>query len=450
MRRPSLRFGPANNGWLPLCWRRAECIARSRANRDVYSPRKFLEGAPWQGYRLRMAATVGHNVHWQHMARGRVRASHVWTVLRWAPACLVLLALAWSPTAPDRSDRILQITAPSQFRLLDWETTNVSRQLDRIWWGLISPASVQPPDGGLVQVYFDTPQEERAPLRLAAEGAMERAIATTYQTDGATRPTLFGQRVFPPFVFSFSAPPNVLIVSPRTALQVDQSVLLKSDLDVPTQEAIEKSTGSLDVSGLVTSIGGIGAAYPSMVLDSGDPRDVLRRAAHEWVHQYLFFSPLGADYWSSQEAREINETAADIVSVEVGDQAFGMLGLNDSPSPPAGPPGSDAAFSFTRFMRATRLQTEQLLADGRIDDAEAYMDQRRDQLQNHGYYFRKINQAFFAFYGSFGGGFGASPGDPTADLLQKLRAQSPTVGAFMETLGQVTSLDQLQRAVADS
>ena len=40
------------------------------------------------------------------------------------------------------------------------------------------------------------------------------------------------------------------------------------------------------------------------------------------------------------------------------------------------------------------------------------MRARRDELQQHGYQIRKLNQAYFALYGSYGDGFAASPANP--------------------------------------
>ena len=74
---------------------------------------------------------------------------------------------------------------------------------------------------------------------------------------------------------------------------------------------------SLDVSTLVTRIGGI-ATYPSMVVESSGAADALGSVAHEWAHAYLFFRPLGSIYWSSQDGRAINETVADLTGRELG------------------------------------------------------------------------------------------------------------------------------------
>ena len=76
-------------------------------------------------------------------------------------------------------------------------------------------------------------------------------------------------------------------------------------MDIAAQERLEASADSTGVSSLVAPIGGL-ATYPSMVLDEDTPEHVLAAVAHEWVHQYLVFYPLGAGYWNSQETREIN------------------------------------------------------------------------------------------------------------------------------------------------
>ena len=378
----------------------------------------------------------------------RTVAARAWCMGRWLPSLLLLLPWLVTPLSPNSADRILQVTGPDSFPLLDWETQHVAQQFGRIVGGLVSPASTQATDPALVQRYFQTPEDQRTAERPAAEAAIERTIASVYQANGVTRATPFGDRVFPPFIISLSPPPNILIVAPRTALIIQQSVMLGTDLDVPDQEALEQSTESLGVSALVTPIGGIGASYPSMILEDVSARVTLQRAAHEWVHQYLFFSPLGQAYWRSQQAREINESAADLVSVEVGNRAFDLLGLQDAP-PLLQSPEPRSAFDFRGFMQATRARVEQLLATGQIDRAEGYMRARRDVLNRHGYAIRKINQAFFAFYGSFADGFGASPSDPTAALLQQLRARSPTLGAFLATLQHVTTLDELRAAAGD-
>ena len=99
-------------------------------------------------------------------------------------------------------------------------------------------------------------------------------------------------------------------------------------------------------------------------------------------------------------------------------------------------------------MRDTRAETEQLLAAGQVDSAEAYMRRRRDELQQHGYVIRKLNQAYFALYGSYGEGFAASPANPVPGLLRRLRAASPTLGDFLFRVRGITTVAELRQAVA--
>src|SRR4029078_2513705 len=115
------------------------------------------------------------------------------------------------------------------------------------------------------------------------------------------------------------------------------------------------------------------------------------------------------------------------------------LGLADLPPPPntdtaaTGPARRPQrpVFDFRAFMRDTRAQTESLLTDGRVDDAEAYMRTRRDELAQHGYQIRKLNQAYFALYGSYGDGFAASPTNPIPGLLHQLRDKSGSLAEFI-------------------
>ena len=98
-------------------------------------------------------------------------------------------------------------------------------------------------------------------------------------------------------------------------------------------------------------------------------------------------------------------------------------------------------------MRATRVQTEQFLKDGQVAEAEGYMRARRDELQRHGIQIRKLNQAYFALYGSYGEGFAASPSNPIPRLLRTLREQSPSLGDFIVRIRAVTTIAELRAAI---
>ena len=181
-----------------------------------------------------------------------------------------------------------------------------------------------------------------------------------------------------------------------------------------------------------------------MVLEEDSAERVLSAVAHEWLHQYLIFYPLGIGYWEQQETREINETTADMVGQEVGGQLARELRLVAQPSTRGAAP---SAFDFRAFMRSTRLQTEQLLQEGRVEDAEAYMRQRRDEVQTHGYQLRKLNQAYFALYGSYGEGFAASPSNPIPGLLRSLRERSGSLNEFVLQVRGITTVAELRGVV---
>jgi hypothetical protein len=364
-------------------------------------------------------------------------------LLRWLPSVVLLAPWLLGPAAPSTSERIRDVAAPVSFRLLDWETVHLGERMGRLWVGLSGAPETGSSDADTLRAYFQA-GPRRAELRSAAEVAMERSVGAAYRDGGVGRSQplpLAG--LFPPLLVALTPPPNVLVVSPRTELRVIDSAVLQA-MDVSRQEQLEASADSSGVSSLVAPIGGL-ATYPSMVLEDDAPDRVLASVAHEWLHQYLIFYPLGAGYWNSQETREINETTADMVGQEVGGALARSLGLVTTRGG-AAPNRTPPAFDFRAFMRETRLRTEQLLTTGDVDGAEAYMRARRDELQQHGYTIRKLNQAYFALYGSYGEGFAASPANPIPGLLHKLRDQSPSLGDFVVRVRQITSVEQLRLA----
>jgi hypothetical protein len=365
------------------------------------------------------------------------------SVLRWMPSLVLLVPWLLAPAVPSNAIRIRDLAGPDSFRLLDWETVQLGERVDRMWAGLFGTTAVRPSDADMLKAYFQaTPR--RPELRPQVEAALERLVGQAYWAGGLDRsqPMLL-DRLFPPVLVALTAPPNVLVIAPRTELRVTGSSVLQA-MDVPSQERLEASADSTGVSSLVAPIGGL-ATYPSMVLDESADR-VLPAVAHEWLHQYLIFYPLGRAYWNSQETREINETTAEMIGQEVGGQLANSLGLAPRSTPTA-PRTEPAVFDFRAFMRETRVQTEDFLKAGQVDEAESYMRARRDELQQHGVQIRKLNQAYFALYGSYGEGFAASPSNPLPRLLRTLREQSPSLGDFIVRIRDVTTLAELRAAV---
>ncbi len=109
--------------------------------------------------------------------------------------------------------------------------------------------------------------------------------------------------------------------------------------------------------------------------------------------------------------------------------------------PPA--PPDPNVFDFRAAMRETRLTAERLLGEGKIAEAEAYMESRRDFFAQHGYFFRKLNQAYFAFHGSYAD----SPGSvsPSGGQLASVRKGFRDFGGFLRHVADYTKVGELER-----
>ena len=97
-------------------------------------------------------------------------------------------------------------------------------------------------------------------------------------------------------------------------------------------------------------------------------------------------------------------------------------------------------------MRALRVEVEALLADGKITEAEALMDDKRDEFEEKGRYVREINQAYFAFYGFYGD----SPASisPIGNKIDDLFEQAGSVGEFVRRASAIDSQAELDAILA--
>jgi hypothetical protein len=99
-------------------------------------------------------------------------------------------------------------------------------------------------------------------------------------------------------------------------------------------------------------------------------------------------------------------------------------------------------------MHETRVNADALLAEGKIEEAEAYMEERRLVFLRNGYLLRKINQAYFAFYGAYADTPGGAAGeDPVGPAVRALRAQSDSLADFINSMAWMWSFEQLQAAL---
>src|SRR6185503_19135549 len=208
--------------------------------------------------------------------------------------------------------------------------------------------------------------------------------------------------------------PLALIVSPRNQIQQISNISVLPTLTLDEQIKLEDEVAhSMDVSTLIVPIGGVGV-YPTMVTETTDLRWMLGTIAHEWTHNYLNIRPLGINYSTTPELRTMNETTASISGDEVGHAVLEkyypeLLASNPSRNLtqfnisffPSNRLTDTPPFDFRAEMHTTRVKADELLAQGKISEAEAYMEQRRLIFWQNGYLLRKLNQAYFAFHGAY-------------------------------------------------
>jgi hypothetical protein len=279
----------------------------------------------------------------------------------------------------------------------------------------------------------------RQPL---AEAIVQQQVTALLAEEGLA----IGGVAWPPVMMSMSPVPYMLIVSPRDRIaQVDSAALIPG-LSTEDKEEMEKAVfDRLDQSALVVPIGGLGT-YPAMIRETASMNWLAEVTAHEWTHHWLSFRPLGVRYLASPEMRTINETVASMVDLEIGPRVIERYYPELVPQPTSVPsalsPLDPPPFDFNAEMAETRTTVDRFLEEGEIEAAEAYMEQRRQVFVNNGYAIRKLNQAYFAFYGGYAAEPGGAAGaDPIGPMLRSLRAASPSLREFLQDVGGVTSYD---------
>jgi len=297
-------------------------------------------------------------------------------------------------------------------------------------------------------------QSELAPF---AESILQSQVSDAF---AQLKLTTGGQPI-PPLLYHTTATPLALIVSPSDHIEQINNISLISTLTLDDQINIEDNVAnSLNVSTLIVGIGGIGV-YPTMVMETTDLRWMINVIAHEWTHNYLNLRPLGLNYGTTPELRTMNETTASISGDEVSDFVINLyypemkasshnLGLISLPNlnRPAASSLTQTPFDFRAEMHETRVRADELLAQGKIEEAEAYMEERRQLFWQNGYLIRKLNQAYFAFYGAYADVPGGAAGeDPVGPAVRALREQSSSLAEFISTIAWMTSFQELQVAI---
>jgi hypothetical protein len=175
--------------------------------------------------------------------------------------------------------------------------------------------------------------------------------------------------------------------------------------------------------------------------------------AHEWIHNFLTFRPLGWAYDASAETRTMNETTASLLGKALGRAMLERYypDLVPPPPPQTAAPATETpppAFDFNREMHETRVEVDRLLAEGKVEEAEAYMEARRQRLVEHGYVIRRLNQAYFAFHGAYADSPESAAGaDPVGEAVRELWDLSTSPATFLRTMARMNSYDDLRRAL---
>ena len=286
----------------------------------------------------------------------------------------------------------------------------------------------------------------------------ESVLQYQIQTAIAAKELSLQGQAFPPVIFRLSEVPDQLIISPRDAIRQETGISLQAGFTAVEMDQLENSIATdLDVSALVVPLGGVGI-YPTMVYRDADLRYLLKIVAHEWIHNYLSLHPLGWRYDASSQLRSMNETTADICGTEISDLVMRQFYADQLPS--TNEPSwqdfeistihlqQEEPFDFQKEMHTTRVRVDELLLLGEVDKAESYMEIRRKMFWENGYQIRKLNQAYFAFYGAYAEQpLGAAGNDPVGPAVRALRRQSTDLAEFLHHIAWMTSFEQLQEAV---
>ena len=390
---------------------------------------------------------------------------------------LLFSLVAGCAPARDFNGQLREITGPYRFDVVKWELNALTQEAGKLFSrqestdnatsaaatffanverinGLVSEIEAVRAgnrQGDLTSLEDELNERRRQNAELAGtvEGLLETQIREAFTQQGIFNPldTYLGLRIgFPPVNIYLAKPPNLLVVSPRDRIESIREVTLLPEMSVEDMASIEAEIDSLGVSSLVVNLGGI-STYPSYVMDTADARFILDTAGEEWLHQYMAFTPLGFRYVldltgirQDYDIATMNETVASMVSKEIGGIIYKQHyapGQADDAEPAA----AESGFDFNKEMREIRQAVDDYLARGEIEQAEEFMEQKQQYLAENGYYIRKLNQAYFAFYGTYAD----SPTSisPIGAEMKELRSRSASLKDFLDTVAAMTNRQDL-------
>ncbi len=327
---------------------------------------------------------------------------------------------------------------------------SVQAQINKIY---IDPSVANPASASAdLRAKRDSLNAQLTQAQPLAEAIIEQEIASVLHDEGVS----IAGAVMPPVSTHLTQLPMLLVVSPRDTIRFDAAIEVDPMPDDQAARLEDQIDKALNVSSLVVPLGGL-SLYPTMAEQSWYAPAVFETVAHEWTHNYLYFFPLGLEYESDSETRIINESTAISSGTEIGLKtirryygAFSdIMSQLPSTTPTHGPAISPAphiqTFNFGAAMNETRVTVDFLLARCKFAEAEGYMELRRQLFVANGYALRKLNQAYFAFYGGYqaAGQPGAGGSDPTGDAIAEIRQRTGSYKAWLETMRTITSRDDL-------
>ena len=378
---------------------------------------------------------------------------------------------------PDFDDRLNSIVKPHRFSIINWElktllsgdkqsnleekvedepsqVTRYFSLVERINTLKSEIKAVNTDDGSgdssPLEAELSILEEQRAALENVVRKIMTQQIKEILAEQGIFNPVDEYIKLkigFPPVNFRLEQPPHLLVISPRDRIESIREITLEQNLSLEGMEDIETEVDKLGVSSLVVKLGGFGGTYPTFVVNDASLCFTIDTAVEEWLHQYLVFEPLGFLYlldvtgvFGNYDIATMNETVASMVSKEIGAMVYEKY-YSQYEGDEKQSQGAESEFDFNREMREIRRAVDTYLAQGEIEQAEELMEEKRQFLASKGYYIRKLNQAYFAFHGTYAD----SPTsiNPIGLELKQLRNQSTSLKDFLDTVAGMTSRQDL-------
>ncbi len=396
---------------------------------------------------------------------------------------VAVLAPEW-PAFGDEAYQLRALVGLREYDFVVWETQAIAAKLeamlarDHTYWGeetrrqvaldylaalqttaqlkwqiqqIYADPNVANPAAASAELESELEQQQAAMREIQpfAEAIVQDEVADVLGNEGFS---MLGQ-TWPPVMMHMTPLPTILMVSPRDHIERAYGIPLVHGLSIPAQEALETAVfQNLNLSALVVPIGGLGV-YPSMIMETSSINWLAEVTAHEWSHIWMGPYPISLYYTADPQVRTMNETTASIVGTEIGQEVIAAYYPEYVlPPPSAEPPPTlesnvPPAFDFRAEMAETRARVDELLAANQIEEAEAYMEARRQGFVANGYQIRKLNQAYFAFYGAYADEPGATGADPVGPLVQEVRQLSPSLRVFLQTMAPIGSFEELQEVV---